>query len=160
MFFDGTVVRQNIDYVSSQQKNELSIFRIPAGDVPVDTLLKLKQIYVDPDIYSRLSEGDEVVAFAKHWTGTDKDLIRRMKVKRLTSSISEFGLVDSLLETTSGVVSGMSGTAVIDLRGNLVGLASAYGTATDSKREISCYHSKIDVLREVEAALAEKNKAA
>ena len=55
MFFDGTVVRQNLDYISSRQKNELSIFRIPSADVPVDTLLKLKQIYVDPDIYSKLA---------------------------------------------------------------------------------------------------------
>ena len=101
-----------------------------------------------------------MIAFAKHWTGTDKDLIRRLKIKRMTSSIGEFDLIDSLLETTSGVVSGMSGTAVIDLRGNLVGLASAYGTATGSKREISCYHSKIDVLPELESALEEKNKAA
>ena len=48
----------------------------------------------------------------------------------------------------------MSGTAVIDLRGNLAGLASAYGTATESKYAVSAFHSKIDVLDEVEAALA------
>jgi hypothetical protein len=156
MFFDGTVVRQDLDYVSSANQNELSMFRIPTADIPTDTLMALRQIYVDADIYSTLSEGDEVVAYATHWTGTDKDLIRRMKVKRLTASISEFGLRDSLLETTEGVVSGMSGTAVVDLKGKLVGLASAFGTATGDKHQSSAYHSKIDVLPEVEALLEEK----
>ena len=93
------------------------------------------------------------MAYATHWTGTDKELIRRMKVKRLTSSISDFGLLDSLLETTDGVVSGMSGTAVVDLKGRLVGLASAFGTATGDKYNSSAYHSKIDALPEVEALL-------
>ena len=50
----------------------------------------------------------------------------------------------------------MSGTAVIDLRGNLVGLVSAYGTATDDEKAVSSYHSRIDVLDKVEAALEAK----
>ena len=153
MFFDGTAVRRDLDYVSSASHNELSMFRIPTADIPADTLMALRQVCVDADIYSTLSEGDEVVAYATHWTGTDKELIRRMKVKRLTSSISDFGLLDSLLETTDGVVSGMSGTAVVDLKGRLVGLASAFGTATGDKYNSSAYHSKIDALPEVEALL-------
>lgn len=152
MFFDGTVVREDIDYVTSQKKNELSLCRIPTSDIPADTLMTLRQVFVDREIYSKLSKGDEVVAYAKHWTGTNKDIVKRLKVKKLTSSIGEFGLYDSLLETTEGVVGGMSGTAVVDLRGNLVGLASAYGTATDSRYAVSSYHSKIDVLDEAEAA--------
>ena len=155
MFFDGKTVRQNLDYVSSARHNELSMFKVPTADIPADTLMTLRQVHVDPHIYSSLSKGDEVVAYAAHWTGTDKDLIRRMEVRRLTSSISEFGLIDSLLETTDGVVSGMSGTAVVDLKGNLVGLASAFGTATGDKSKSSAYHSKIDVLPEVEALLEE-----
>ena len=157
MFFDGMVVKQSIDYATSQKNNELSMFRIPVSDIPTDTLMTLRQVYVDREIYTKLSEGDEVVAFAKHWTGTDKDLIKRLKVRSLTSSIGEFGFYNSLLETTSGVQSGMSGTAVIDLRGNLVGLASAFGTATGNKNEISSFHSKIDVLDEVENALGERS---
>lgn len=160
MFFDGKAVRKNLNYVSSKNHNELALFRIPVSDVPTDTLLTLRQIYVDRGIYSRLSEGDEVIAYAKHWAGTDQDVIRRMKVKKLTSSIREFGLLDSLLETTEGVVGGMSGTAVVDLKGNLVGLASAYGTATDNEKNISAFHSRIDVLDEVEAALEAADKAA
>ena len=97
--------------------------------------------------------GDEVVAYAKHWSGTDEDYVRRMTVRRLESSIGEFNLYNSLLETSEGVVGGMSGTAVVDLRGNLAGLASAYGTPTDSRYTVSSYHSRIDVLNEVETAL-------
>ena len=154
MFFDGATVRENIDYVTSKKHNELALCRIPTSAIPADTLMTLRQVYVDRDIYSKLSKGDEVIVYAKHWSGTDKDIIKCLKIKWLTASISEFNLYNSLLETTEGVVSGMSGTAVIDLRGNLAGLASAYGTATESKYAVSAFHSKIDVLDEVEASLA------
>lgn len=153
MFYNGTVVRETLDYALSQKSNELAMFRIPVSMVPVDTLMSLKQVYVDEDIYSKLSVGDEVVAYAKHWSGTDEDYVRRMTVRRLESSIGEFNLYNSLLETSEGVVGGMSGTAVVDLRGNLAGLASAYGTPTDSRYTVSSYHSRIDVLNEVETAL-------
>lgn len=160
MFFDGTVVKEDIAYATSKQKNELAMFKIPVSDVPTDTLLSLKQICVDTEVYTGMSEGDEVVAFAKHWSGTNQDKITRMKVKKLRVSIRDFGLYDSLMETTEGVVSGMSGTAVVDLRGRLVGLASAIGPSTDSDRIASSYHSRIDVLAEAENALEEGNKAA
>ena len=156
MFYNGTVVRETLDYALSQKSNELAMFRIPVSMVPVDTLMSLKQVYVDEDIYSKLSVGDEVVAYAKHWSGTDEDYVRRMTVRRLESSIGEFNLYNSLLETSEGVVGGMSGTAVVDLRGNLAGLASAYGTPTDSRYTVSSYHSRIDVLNEVETALEEQ----
>lgn len=156
MFFDGNVVTENIDYATPQNSNELSLCRIPTSVIPAETMLSLRQVYVDRAIYSKLSKGDEVIAYAKHWSGTDRDYIRRMKVKRLSASISEFGLYNSLLETTEGVVNGMSGTAVIDLRGRLAGLASAFGTATDSKYAVSAYHSRIDVLDQAEAALEAK----
>ena len=156
LFFDGTVVRKNIDYVSPLKSNELSMCKIPTSDIPTDTLMSLRQIYVDKEIYGRLSKGDEVIAYAKHWSGTDKDYIRRMKLRNVSASVAEFGFYHSLLETTEGVENGMSGTAVTDLRGNLVGLVSAYGTATDDEKAVSSYHSRIDVLDKVEAALEAK----
>ncbi len=159
MFFDGVTIKEDIAYATSKQHNELAVFRIPTENVPVDTLLRLRQVHVDPDIYSKLSEGDSVVAYAKHWTGTDEDLIRPMKIRRLTSSISEFAMFNSLLETTAGTVSGMSGTAVVDYRGNLVGLASAHGPSTGNQAVMSTFHSKIDVLPEAEAALEALNDA-
>ena len=156
MFFDGTVVKGKVDYVYSKTYNELAMFMIPTADIPTDTLMKLRQVYVDPDIYNKLQKDDEVVAYAKHWIGSDEDLVKKMKVKRLTTSIRELNLYRSLLETTTGVVGGMSGTAVVDLRGNLVGLASAIGLDSESTRAFSAYHSKIDVIPEVEAYLEEK----
>ena len=156
LFFDGTVVRKNIDYVSPLKSNELSMCKIPTSDISTDTLMLLRQIYVDKEIYGRLSKGDEVIAYAKHWSGTDKDYIRRMKLRNVSASVAEFGFYHSLLETTEGVENGMSGTAVTDLRGNLVGLVSAYGTATDDEKAVSSYHSRIDVLDKVEAALEAK----
>ena len=156
LFFDSTVVRKNIDYVSPLKSNELSMCKIPTSDISTDTLMLLRQIYVDKEIYGRLSKGDEVIAYAKHWSGTDKDYIRRMKLRNVSASVAEFGFYHSLLETTEGVENGMSGTAVTDLRGNLVGLVSAYGTATDDEKAVSSYHSRIDVLDKVEAALEAK----
>ena len=156
MFFDGVVVKKNhLSFAVSEKHNELVLFRIPTSDVPADTLMKLRQIYVDPDIYSDLQKGDKVVAFSKHWVGTDKDLIREMEVRKLAASISSLGMRDSLLETTDGLVAGMSGTAVVDLKGRLVGLASASGTPTDGSGGIHSFHSMIDVLPEVEKKIEE-----
>ena len=160
MFFNGVIVNERLKFATSGIHNELALFRIPVSDVPMDTLLRLRQVFVDRDIYSKLFEGDDVVAFAKHWTGTDEDLIRSMKVRTITTSIKEFSLINSLLETSSGVVSGMSGTAVVDYKGNLVGLSSAIGPSTTNRHLVSCYHSKIDVLDETESALEEMDRAA
>ncbi|MGN0474928.1 MAG: immunoglobulin-like domain-containing protein [Acutalibacteraceae bacterium] len=152
MFFDGVKIHESFEYTTSDADNEMSMFKVKTADIPWDTLFSLKQIYVDYDIYSKLQVGDSVVAYAKHWLGRDVDLIRPMKVKKLTSSIKEFGLINSLLETSHNIVSGMSGTAVVDYKGNLVGLSSAAGLSSDNKSS-SSYHSKIDCLKELEAKM-------
>lgn len=149
MFFDGEVLKGAFQYVTSDQKNEMVMFAVRTADIPADTLLAIRQVYVDPDIYAKLNIGDNVVGYAKHWNGTDKDLIRPMEVKALTSSIKTFNFIDSLLETTQNVTNGMSGTAVVDYKGNLVGLASAAGPSASGGTAFSAYHSKIDVIPEL-----------
>lgn len=153
MFFDGEVVTDALHYVTSEQKNEMAMFAVSTADIPADTLLAVRQLCVDPDIYTKINVGDKVVAYAKYWNGTDKDLIRTMEIKAMTSSIKEFDFIDSLLETTSNVTNGMSGTAVIDYKGNLVGLASAAGPSTAGGTAYSSFHSKIDVIPELSQKL-------
>lgn len=149
MFFDGEVLSGSFQYITSDEKNEMVMFAVRTADIPADTLLALRQLYVDMEIYSKLNLGDKVVGYAKHWNGTDKDLIRPMEIKALTSSIKTFGFIDSLLETTQNVTNGMSGTAIVDYKGNLVGLASAAGPSMSGGTALSAYHSKIDVLPEL-----------
>ena len=149
MFFDGEVLKGAFQYVTSDEKNEMVMFAVRTADIPLDTLLAIRQVYVDPDIYSKINVGDNVVAYAKHWNGTEKDLIRPMEVKALTSSIQTFNFINSLLETTQNVTNGMSGTAVVDYKGNLVGLASAAGPSMSGGTAFSAYHSKIDVIPEL-----------
>lgn len=153
LFFDGNGITEDFAYVTSDQPNELALFVIPTGDIPTDTLLALKELYVDPDIYSELQEGDEVLSFAKHWDGTSRDLVKTMKVRSLTTSIREFDLINSLVETTWNLHSGMSGTPTVDGRGRLVGAASATGPSTTGYSDNSAFHSKIDVLPELEEKL-------
>lgn len=149
MFFDGQVLSGSFHYVTSEEKNEMVMFAINTTDIPADTLLAIRELYVDSEIYSKIGVGDKVVAYAKHWNGTEKDLIKPMQIKVMTSSISNFNFVNSLLETSQNVTNGMSGTAVIDYKGNLVGLASAIGPASSGGANYSAYHSKIDVIPEL-----------
>ncbi|MBQ4396629.1 MAG: hypothetical protein II828_03795 [Clostridia bacterium] len=154
MFFDGKTIEKSFDFVSSDAHNELCLFAIPTQEIPTDTLLSLRQIAVDSDIYNDLHEGDDVVSYAKHWDGTSRDLIKPMKMRAPTASIPEFDMIDSLLETTWNLYGGMSGTATVDGRGFLVGAASATGPSATGFSGQSAFHSKIDVLPELEQKLA------
>lgn len=157
-FFDGAVISTEFPYATSNRKNELAVFAVPTGEIPVDTLLWLRHVHIDSDIYSKLKTGDRIVAFAKHWNGGKTDKIGEMEVRRMTVSIHDdsFDFEDAFVESTNAIMRGMSGTAVTDYRGDLIGTASLMGPSSAGFSGDSAYHSRIDVLPEAMANLREK----
>lgn len=148
-FFDGSEIVQDCQAVSSDTTNEAVMFAVPTSEIPADTMLAIKQVHYDPDIYKKLRVDDPVVAYATHWGGFSENKVAPANVRLLTASLPAFGWSNCLLETSRNVISGMSGTAVVDYKGNLVGLVSAVGPSTENELDWSDYHSKVDVVPEL-----------
>ncbi len=147
-FYDGESIQAAFAYECVSDTNELSMFRLDIAEIPAELLLVLKQACVDTDIYGTLSVGDEIAACATHFRGQDEDLVKVMEIEHLLVSEPELGLYSCLLVSTGGPVRGMSGTAVVDDKGNLVGIA----TAIDEENKIA-YHTRIDRIKELEERL-------
>ena len=130
-FFDGTIVytAQRMPYVRLSDDNEIVLFRIPASEVPVATRLLLKEICFEEGAEEELEFGDALIAVSKYWR-QQKDLVVDLKYepgeKRMNHIRNTKGWnnVTDVVVTSKGVKGGMSGTAVIDERGRLIGLCS------------------------------------
>lgn len=125
-FFDNTKIVESSDYIRLSENSELSMFRIKIQDVPPDTLMHLKQIYIDSSIYDELKEGNKLIAYAAWWA-EKQDVIKTGDIKNVMATWDALGYYfeDSCIETQLMTKSGMSGTAIVDYKGNLVGVAFA-----------------------------------
>ncbi|MDD6157645.1 MAG: DUF5011 domain-containing protein [Lachnospiraceae bacterium] len=148
VFYDDAIVNTTIDYVRLASSNEIVLFRIPTEIVPHDTLVNLKQISVDLDIYSKLKSGEPLIECCANWGFGFDDVIKKVTLKKITESVSFKGYdyTNTCIETTRGAKHGMSGTAMVDYRGNLVGVVSIinYSTGSDLNMKID----KLDTFRE------------
>ncbi len=129
--------------------NEIAMFRIPTSDIPAEVLVDLKEVYCDEDIYSELRKGDEIIAYSGHWLN-DEPLIRPLIVRDLDSSFIEDAM--HCVRTSHNVESGMSGTAVVDKRGRLVGIVEgfiSYWDYTKADYTYDGYQLRIDGLSEL-----------
>lgn len=139
-FFDNAKIVESSNYIRLSKNNELSMFRIDIQDVPLDTLMQLKQIYIDTSIYDKLKAGDKLIAYAAWWT-EKKDVIKTGAIKNVTATWDALGYYfeNSCIETKLMTKPGMSGTAIVDYKGNLVGVA--FGV---SYTQSSSYNLRID----------------
>ncbi len=125
-FFEDTTIKAPCDYIRLSEHNEITLFRIPTELVPYDTLILLKQIYVNRDIYSELEEGDLLIECCANWSFGTSDVIKVVTLRKVTTSFEygQYCFIETCIETSRGGKPGMSGTPFVDYRGNLVAVAS------------------------------------
>lgn len=148
VFFDDTCVNTTFDYLRLSGSNEIVLFRIPTSIVPYDTLVKLKQISVDLDIYAEMKTGEPLIEYCANWGFGFDNVVKKVTLKKTTESVSFRGYdyINTCIETSRGAKHGMSGTAVVDYRGNLVGVVSIINYSTSS--DLSMRIDKLDSFRE------------
>lgn len=160
MFYDTSSISLNVKPTAIRltDNNEISLFRLPIADIPAQILVKLKQIYVDVNVYSDLSEGDTIVAFSKNWGewNNKRDLINDLMIYKVMGELhyDSYYNYDEVIITNDNIRSGMSGCAVIDLKGRLVGLTSCSGKLNGVSR---AYLMRIDSIGLFNSRLNELN---
>ena len=128
-FHDETELKLSFEFETLSVLNELSMFKISTAYLPTDTLLSLKEIYVDEYIYDDLRNGDTLITYALYWD-RNYDVIKRSKLLELDERHSTYGAGVDVISTTITGFEGMSGTATIDEKGRLAGVICAYDDIT------------------------------
>ena len=126
-FYDGTRIRITMRSIRLSAGNEASLFRVPVSGIPYHTLVRLREVTTDKDVYDYVKEGTPLLEYCKNWRGGEiSTLIKDVNVISFTLSDIQKEFVDqgSYYTATRKSVSGMSGTAIFDLRGVLAGICS------------------------------------
>jgi len=124
MFFDDTEIHVEFEKARANNNNELALIKVDTNKIPSDVLLTLKEAYVDEAVYVEIEPGKPAIEHSENW-GFDerKQLTKDTKVITVLDSLPD--LFDACCITTEGRArSGMSGCALIDLRGRVIGSAS------------------------------------
>ena len=131
--YDGTRITFNnaINYTRLSSENEICLFRLSTSYIPMRILTRLREISVNPGIYSQIPEGAQLLGIATNYKHTGKDLVTPMTLLKINDSIPENKDASIYLTATLALQDGMSGTAVIDMKGNLVGIADAKNLTTN-----------------------------
>ncbi|MBQ8955491.1 MAG: hypothetical protein IJ075_00800 [Lachnospiraceae bacterium] len=126
-FYDGSRIRMTMRSIRLSAGNEASLFRVPVSGIPYHTLVRLREVTTDEEIYDYVGAGTPLLEYCRNWRGGEiESLIKDVNVISFTLSEIQKKFVDqgSYYTTTRKSVSGMSGTAVFDLRGVLAGICS------------------------------------
>ncbi len=144
------------DYYVLSPENEIAMFCVKTDDIPAEALVELREIYCDEDVYDDLERGQEIVAYSGHWLNKNPE-ISKMKIEYLNAKFLDDA--QNCLKTTHNVKAGMSGTAVFDEKGRLVGVVEGYLSYWDfvqGKYVYSAYQMRIQGLNDLyERAKAE-----
>ena len=133
MFFDNTSIYLpvNLEYEESNvSRNESTLFTCNTVDIPFTTLMALKQVWYSEDIYDEFNGGENVISICKWLDGENGFRIRygtlygRDKWEYMANSARDEGLSMDVIATSRLAVKGVSGSALMDLHGRLLGLAS------------------------------------
>lgn len=136
MFFDGTVTTEMVPTTYINENGyELVMGAFPTSAVPKEVLFKLKEIHVEYNIYDSTPEGTEVLIYAKNWKWGKRDISSVGKILSFHHELSEYNLPGEFIYTDFYSCPGMSGTAIVDSHGNLLGVL--YGSWPDGIRIIT-----------------------
>ncbi len=144
------------EYEALSDRNEIAMFRIETDLIPAQALVDLKEIYCDENVYRDLKIGQEVVAYSGHWLNGDP-VIRKMTILNLKTRFVDDAV--NCMKTTHNVKAGMSGTAVFDQKGRLVGVVEGYISLWDydiSDYKYSAYQLRIEGLNSLYTRLENK----
>ena len=143
IFHDDVSIPINCDYKRVSSKNELAMFRIKVSEVPKDTLLTLKEAYVDFDIYDKLRDNEPLVQYCENFQWTGQPKIRKTTLIDVIDSLTQtVNYIDCCITTNATGLVGMSGGPLYDYKGNLLGAISTEYQSKD-------YHMRIDMLEEL-----------
>lgn len=150
--YDGTRITFSnaIKYTKLSSDNEICLFRLSTSLIPMRILTRLREISINPGIYSQIPEGTQLLGIATNYKHTGKDLVTPMTLLKINDSIPEKKDAPIYLTATLALQDGMSGTAVVDMKGNLVGIADAKNLNTNKSyalmidNVLSFDYSKLD----------------
>jgi len=128
MFWDDVEINAPFIWTTGSKTNELVMARIKTEDIPADTLLQLKEPYVDENVYADLTSGQDAIQHSENW-GFDyasrKQQTKYVKIKNVKDSLTQgVNYKDACISTTRGARAGMSGGPMIDYYGRVIGSAS------------------------------------
>ncbi|MBR5969382.1 MAG: hypothetical protein IK016_03450 [Lachnospiraceae bacterium] len=134
-FLDGNPVKQpeRLEYdMIDVEENEIAMFHIDTEDIPFTTLMSLKQIYYDENIYEEIGEEEEVMSLVV-WFRTKERIRSRVgkiypeeKTQQLLADHGSYKDIRDVCITDDIAIPGVSGGAAIDLKGRLLGVYSWY----------------------------------
>ncbi len=127
-FYDGTTISSSPEvFAPADGEGDLALFRIRTEEIPIGTLLSLKEINFREEYYGELKEGDGAFLYAAHFYQKE-DLISDTEFLGFEAGKLTDGYYDSehYLAFKRTSENGQSGCPVFDLRGRCIAVASGY----------------------------------
>lgn len=130
VFFDRTVINADLSEYRfganySKSYGDYGMYRIPTSAVPYSTLVNLREVNIDETVIDSLEYGDSL------YTGNINVNDRSVDYNIDTSVIGDcydWGFsTEFYFYTDDDLFQGMSGSAIFDMNGNLVGVCSGGG---------------------------------
>ena len=143
-FFDGTRVTNKPEMIFSEdERSDLAMFRFPTGELPIDTLLGLREINFKMEYYEDLTEGERAFLYAAYWY-QEETLITDTEFLSLDAREASRGNYDNdnYLVFKRCSREGQSGGPVFDTRGRCLAVSSSYYYTLYEDRvvyEVDCY---------------------
>ncbi len=153
IFYNDVIIPCVADDVYMDSTNELSLVRINITDVPQSTLLTLKQAYVDVNIYEEDLINDSVVCHSENWGFDYTQMIYTKTILSINADVPALGYYDSAVETAGLLRAGMSGSALYDYRGRLIGVTSCIVNHSIENSKDRTYFMMIDEIETLEEML-------
>jgi hypothetical protein len=146
--YDNTrlTFEKKLSYSQVSAQNELCMFKIPTEMIPMRILRKLREASIDPDIYDKLDSGSQLLGVCINYRHQGKDLVTPMTLQKIGDCVPEYPNSRNFVSATLALRDGMSGTAVIDMHGNLVGVADCMNTRT--AKSYALMIDNLDILRQ------------
>ncbi|MBO5551871.1 MAG: DUF5011 domain-containing protein, partial [Lachnospiraceae bacterium] len=94
-FFDGSRIRTTMRSIRLSAGNEASLFRVPVSGIPYHTLVRLREVTTDENVYDYVKEGTPLLEYCKNWRGGEiESLIKDTNVISFTLSDIQKEFVD------------------------------------------------------------------
>ena len=150
-FYNDQAINTNIEHETLGSRIDFAIFRFKTNSIPKELLYTLKQAYIDNEYYPHLVAGETIIEYSENhsYPYYTTQRIKLVKLIETYNYSDYFNFTDTMIATTRGAQSGMSGCPILDLQGRIIGVASYYYNNKD-------YIYRLDRLNELENKLLNK----
>ena len=154
IFFNDETLSTNIEYKTLKNVTDLGLFRFKTSNVPKDLLYSLKQVCLDIEYTSQLTDNQNLIEYSENhvYPFATSQKIKLVKIKNPNETNHGWPFSDSMITTTRGGIAGMSGCGVFDYQGRVVGIASHISNITKLD-----YLARFDRIVELETNLREND---